>query len=490
MAQGESSNQKLRLVTWAGPCKKKARVNKGKAMRNNRTSVEDRMEGASEGCGDSDEESYVDGSNEMQVCNKTIIYERKSRSSCEGDYPTKPPADAKPTIDLLNNGKGLMAPKPKHTLTHIVRLRWDENTLNTKGAKREAFYSDCIKEFKEYYNYPNNYGEENGDRVVRAHLGRNFKHFLNKEKSRMMKHVNKLLKSGYSKDQIDITTMKPYYFSQRAWNSICDHWGTSQFQKNSINGTKARELVEFTPRSGAKPFDQRRSEIDAEREAKGEMPITDDEFMTFVYDPCDPAVKELQEKMAQIRSSQAELTPELSPTDEPPSPGTQKEIRLKKDLQLTLQVIPPKGGRVFLRPNETLGEIVGAREAAKWAKQTMQLASVDIPDDIFTMMSKILDTVQQMVRSLPTHEVKQSVLDEQVRNLATATFPDPSQQSKQMLYVRTASSLLPQVLKDNDRIIVEETLSEKAKGKKTAVLDNRGHNEREEDPDAHLFPLF
>ncbi|KAK1381298.1 hypothetical protein POM88_028042 [Heracleum sosnowskyi] len=284
------------------------------------------MEGAGKGRSDSDEESYVDGSNEMQVCNMTITYERKSRSSCEGDYPTKPPADAKPTIDLLNNGKGLMAPKPKHTLTHIVRLRWDENTLNTKGVKRESFYNDCIKEFKEYYNYPKNYGEENGDRVVRAHLGRNFKHFLNKEKSRLMKHMNKLLKSGYSKEQIDITTMKPYYFSQRAWNSICDHWGTPQFQTKSINGTKARELVEFTPRSGAKPFDQRRSEIDAEREAKGEMPITDDEFMTFVFDPCDPAVKELHEKMAQIRSSQAELTPELSPTDEPPPPVPRRKF--------------------------------------------------------------------------------------------------------------------------------------------------------------------
>ncbi|KAK1356675.1 hypothetical protein POM88_049931 [Heracleum sosnowskyi] len=242
-----------RMVTWAGPSKKKARVNKGNWRRNSRTSEEDRMEGAGEARSDSDEESYVDGSNEI------------------------------------------MAPKPTHALTHIVRLRWDENTLNTKGAKREAFQSDCIKEFKEYYNYPNNYGEENRDRVVRAHLGRNFKHFLNKEKSRLMKHVNKILKSGYSKENIDITTMKPYYFSQRAWNSICDHWGTPQFKTKSINGTRARELVEFTSRNDAKPFDQKRSE-----------------------------------KMAKIRSSQAELTPELSPTDEPSSPRTQKEIQLKK----------------------------------------------------------------------------------------------------------------------------------------------------------------
>ncbi|KAK1367533.1 hypothetical protein POM88_033625 [Heracleum sosnowskyi] len=60
-------------------------------------------------------------------------------------------------------------------------------------------------------------------------------------------------------DAINIKEMlKPHYFSQRAWNSICDHWGTPEFNMKSEKGKKARMMVEFTPRTGAKPFDQRR----------------------------------------------------------------------------------------------------------------------------------------------------------------------------------------------------------------------------------------
>lgn len=89
-------------------------------------------------------------------------------------------------------------------------------------------------------------------------MKRNFKHFLNPEKKRLMKHVNELLETGYSEKVINIETMKPHYYSQRAWNAICHHWGTPVFQTRSEHGKNARKLVEFTPRTGAKPFDQRR----------------------------------------------------------------------------------------------------------------------------------------------------------------------------------------------------------------------------------------
>lgn len=49
----------------------------------------------------------------------------------------------------------------------------------------------------------------------------------------------------------------------------------------SEHGQEARTMVEFTPRTGAISYDQRRADIDAEREAKGEMPILDDEFMAM-----------------------------------------------------------------------------------------------------------------------------------------------------------------------------------------------------------------
>ncbi|KAK1364160.1 hypothetical protein POM88_039721 [Heracleum sosnowskyi] len=304
------------------------------------------------------------------------------------------------------------------------------------------------------------------------------------EKKRVTKHVNECLKCGYSPDAINIKEMlKPHYFSQRAWNSICDHWGTPEFNMKSEKGKKARMMVEFTPRTGAKPFDQRMEEIDAEREANGEMPIPDDEFMGMVYDPTDPVVKDLQEKMIKIRSSQAELD---EPTDELQSPRTQREIQRIKDQHVTIQAKPPIRGRVFLRPHETLGEIFGGREATQWiSKQAMTPDLVSVPDDIYKMMSTILDQVRQMVRSLPMREVKQSVLDEEVRKLATSKFPDPSQHSLQMHYIRATSGLLHLILEDNDKIIGEATVVDGMK----AVMEGGTSKNEDEDQEAFMYPL-
>lgn len=73
--------------------------------------------------------------------------------------------------------------------------------------------------------------------------------------------VNEYLKSGYRASDIDIKEMKPHYFSQRAWNSTCEHWGTPEFNMKSEKGKKAQMKVEFVPRNGAKPYDQRRGGI-------------------------------------------------------------------------------------------------------------------------------------------------------------------------------------------------------------------------------------
>ncbi|KAK1385030.1 hypothetical protein POM88_022765 [Heracleum sosnowskyi] len=270
----------------------------------------------------------------------------------KGDYPKKPPPDAKPTLRFTKNGKGFRAAKPKKTLGHIVRMKWDENTLKAKGAKREEFYNTCINSFKDYYEYPKNYLPENGDRVVRAHLKRNFRSYLNKEKERLEDKVNNLLDCGYR--DIDIKILNPHYFSQRTWNAIYDHWGTPQFAMRSELGQKARLKLEFTSRTGAIPYEQRREEIDEEREGKGEMPITDEEFLTMLYDPNDPAVKDLQEKMKNARSSQDDSIVELSQTDQPPSPRTQMEIYRIKDIISTMQARPPKKGRIILHPQNTV----------------------------------------------------------------------------------------------------------------------------------------
>ncbi|KAK1383013.1 hypothetical protein POM88_020748 [Heracleum sosnowskyi] len=113
---------------------------------------------------------------------------------------------------------------------------------------------------QDYYEYPKNYLPENGDRVVRAHLKRNFRSYLNKEKERLENKVNNLLDCGYR--DIDIKLLNRHYFSQRTWNAICDHWGTPQFVLRSELGQKARLKLEFTSRTGAIPYEQRR-EVDS-----------------------------------------------------------------------------------------------------------------------------------------------------------------------------------------------------------------------------------
>ncbi|KAK1372820.1 hypothetical protein POM88_029013 [Heracleum sosnowskyi] len=165
--------------------------------------------------------------------------------------------------------------------------------------------------------------------------------------------------------------------------------------------------VEFTPGTGAKPFDQRREEIDAQREAKGKMPITDVEFLSVAYDPTDPTVKDLQEKMKKVRSSMPELTLE-TPSDEPPSPSTLKEIQRKKDIFVMMHVRPPTRGKLNLYPQQTVGELVGAMEATQWAKQmavmflTRYMRTADaLLRQIVKNTDKIILEVIMMYNSLP-----------------------------------------------------------------------------------------
>ncbi|KAK1365111.1 hypothetical protein POM88_040672 [Heracleum sosnowskyi] len=422
--------------------------------------------------------------------------------------------------------------KPKKTLAHIVWMKWDENTLKTKGAKREEFYNTCINSFKDYYEYPKNYLPENGDRVVRAHLKRNFRSYLNKEKERLEDKVNNLLDCGYR--DINIKLLNPHYFSQRTWNAICDHWGTPQFAMRAdkehreafnfsnylsentsnclINSSTALLLlaaqylliqsnvyidtvdsssqlgyfiasldnqnlmyiyrrgkinewiqINFKASRGIfflVLFSRFFKEIDEEREGKGDISITDEEFLTMLYDPNDPAVKDLQEKMKNARSSQDDSIVELLQTDQPPSPRTKMDIYRIKDIISTTQDRPPKKGWIILHPQDMVGELIGAQEATRWTSQpkidnSHDSASVALPDKFYQMMSTILDEVRHMIRSLPVGEVKQSILDQELRNLATAAFPDPNQQSLHTHYIRTAGGLLPQILKDANKVIVE-----------------------------------
>ncbi|KAK1399968.1 hypothetical protein POM88_009831 [Heracleum sosnowskyi] len=204
-------------------------------------------------------------------------------------------------------------------------------------------------------------------------------------------------------------------------------------------------------------------------------------------------IYEMEKKMRKVRS---ELTLEEESTDEPPSPCTQKELYRKKDLIATMQARSPNRGRILLllRPQTTVRELLGAREAAQWASSKEKTSPHDnaIADEIYSMMSMILDEVRQMVCSFPMREVKKSDLDERVRNLAAAALPDPSQHASQSHYVRAATGLLRQILKDNDKVIAEENLPLSYISLLVHDAGNdeaANYNQEDVDEDAHMFPL-
>lgn len=202
---------KFAQVDRAGLNKGKGRENKGKGKCKGKVS------------GVCDEGSIMEEGH-----NNKITYSRKKRDASEGCYSKKLAENERPVVHFIKP-KSIKEAEAKHTLQHIVRMRWDEHTLNSKGSRREAFYDDCIENFREYYKYPDGVGETEGDRIVRAHLKKNFKQYLNAEKGRLVKQLRHLLESGYTNDELDLEVLKPYYYSQRAWNSIYEYWGTLEF---------------------------------------------------------------------------------------------------------------------------------------------------------------------------------------------------------------------------------------------------------------------
>ncbi|KAK1353913.1 hypothetical protein POM88_052278 [Heracleum sosnowskyi] len=176
-------------VQSAGPNSRKGKSSKGKGIK--KVTV-------SEGCG---EEIFVE-----PEFTERITYERKRRSCSEGRYSKKPPIDARPTVHFVKP-KTIIEPEPKHTLQHIVRIRWDENTINTKGSNREVFTT------VEYNKYPDGYEIPQGDRIVRAHLKKTFKQYLCADKSQLIKQLRELMKIGYTDSEIDLELLKPHYYS-------------------------------------------------------------------------------------------------------------------------------------------------------------------------------------------------------------------------------------------------------------------------------------
>ena len=96
---------------------------------------------------------------------------------------------------------------------------------------------------------------EEGDRYVKAHIHNNWKQLLSKEKTRADEKVQRAKQLGYYRTRYMV---RPHYFTEEAWESICKHWETDKFQKASEVGKQNRAKLDFGHKSRAIPFSVRR----------------------------------------------------------------------------------------------------------------------------------------------------------------------------------------------------------------------------------------
>ncbi|KAK1372815.1 hypothetical protein POM88_029008 [Heracleum sosnowskyi] len=445
----------------------------------------DREEGS-----DNDENEGESGDDGQESRNVPIIrYERAKRSCCVGDYNKRPATDADRDIVHFIEGRNIKEAKKKKTLSYIIKVNWDENTHQTKGEEREKFYA-----------YPKGC-EEVGDRAVKEYVKRNWKSLPYQEKARAERDASAARRGGST--TATRHTFRPHYFSQRTWDSLNTYWESDLFKERSIKSKKAREQLEHQHYSGAMPFDERREELEAEKQG----PISDLEFMDYVYHFDNPAALKFKEDMERVRASHStQSTPEELTMDPPPSPRTLKKIHRKKELTLTIQARPPKKGRAILHPRHSVAEVLGAYEAAELAQSTqnrrapsqqltapsqqLTAPSQQLTDDALDLVVRVSGEVHLMVHSLETREVTRALLNERMHRLATEAFPnqdDPKQRKLWTEYMRLATAFVVDAMTLNGKVILEGTSIEKA----ILAYDNsrNNNNDEEEDQDAERYSL-
>uniref|UniRef100_A0A175YK97 Uncharacterized protein n=1 Tax=Daucus carota subsp. sativus TaxID=79200 RepID=A0A175YK97_DAUCS len=206
-----------------------------------------------EGNGDEGHEEQATQTQESRIVRR-VTFERANRSCSVGDYHKKPARDEDRSIVHFLEGR--KEAKKKKTLSYIIKVNWREDTHESKGLEREAFYDRCLRDFKEKKRAEQSavYARRGGLKTATRH------------------------------------TFKPHYFSQRIWDNLNSYWGSDLFKKRSANAKKARAKVEHIHHSGAKPFSQRREELEEKKQGL----VSDMEFLDHVYHFDDPASKKLR----------------------------------------------------------------------------------------------------------------------------------------------------------------------------------------------------
>ncbi|KAK1372681.1 hypothetical protein POM88_028876 [Heracleum sosnowskyi] len=387
-----------------------------------------------------------------------VRFERAKRSCCVGDYNKRPATEADREIVHFIDGRNIKEPKKKKTLSYIV---------------------------KKYYAYPKGC-EVEGDRAVREYVKRNWKSLPYQEKARAERDASDARRGGLT--TATRHTFRPHYFSQRTWDSLNRYWESDLFKERSIKAKKARDQLEHQHYSGAMPFDERREEL----EAKNQGPISDMEFMDYVYHFDSPADLKFKEDMERVRASQStQATPEELTLDPPPSPTTLKKIHRKNELSLTIQARPPKKGRALLHPRQTVAEVLGAYKAAELTQSTQssRARSQQLSDHALDLVVRVSGEVHLMVHSLEMTEVPRALLNERMHHLATEAFPnqeDPRQRELWTEYMRLATAFVVDAMTLNKKVILEGTSIEKAH---LTPNNFRNNNDEDEDHDAENYSL-
>ncbi|KAL1807797.1 hypothetical protein ACET3Z_024791 [Daucus carota] len=146
----------------------------------------------------------------------------------------------------------------------------------------------------------------------------------------------------------------------------------------------------------------------------------------------------------------------------------------KQDLLVLLKAKPPRKGKLSLFLGQSVSQLVGRAEAAQYAKGPRESVN-EVSDHIYGMMSVILGNLQLMVHVLPTREITQAFLDQELSKLATAAFPNQVQELYRTHYIRAARGLIPKILIDNDKVIIESSqLEPEGKEKEPSQLEPVG----------------
>ncbi|KAK1382953.1 hypothetical protein POM88_020688 [Heracleum sosnowskyi] len=423
---------------------------------------EDAEYNGEEGC-DEEHRDEDDDDDEGQSEVDAIRFGRAERSICDGDYKKKP-KNGEPKLGVVTfiNKKNIKQARYKRTLKAIVRNNWEFDTAKEKGRAREAFLNTCIEEFKEYYDYPREHRDDivkvlEGDAVVRKHLKTNLKYYMNGWKSAADKRVAKAHANGIM--SANRRTCAPYYLSESAWDGLNEYWESETFSKMSEIGRENIMASEIKHCSGAKPFDQRYEassfySYDGEMEEKSQKRLT-------VLEKFDASYKKkglVEEMGRKLKDAVERATHEDNSQDTPPSLASQR----KREVELLLEVCPPKKNKVIMFPRHTLPELIGMDEAAKWT--TSQSTPACIPERVsesaYSIIGKVLTEVTNMVEALEEIEVTRTRLDEEVHNLATRAYPNRDDPASKILweeYIRLAAQMISPLFERYKKVILQDT---------------------------------